>query len=433
MNLSVSGLRFDRRVIVSNILTLFSGSLVSQGMTSVALLITARQLEASVYGQYASAFVLAGFTSIVFNLGIDIWLLREGGRRPDTLSELLGSTLAIKAGLGLIWFVLLSSVAPYLNRLLDSASFSPQLIRLSALSIWLDGALATLLTGYKARLRNRMTSVLQIGSGGLWLLGTLLLIGLGSSRAAHYMGARVLVSSAVLLVTLLLVGLEIGFKITSSMIARIARAVFPFAASEFLAWTSMRVDVLIIALTLGEREVGLYSPSVGLISAAFLIPATVYAVSTPVLSNLFMTNTRQAWLSARRMLLVLVLLGAVMAVTVLAGAGLVTQLLGPSFSGSREVLRRLAPIPFIHSLTFGMAAILVATNRQGHRVLVQVVAVSINATINSFIVRIAGIRGVALVYVFTEMVLLSGYAWIVFKQYRRSVSDSTSAFQLGRQ
>ena len=71
-------LKCNRSRIVGNITTLFSGSVLAQAMTALALLFTARQLNANVYGQYAACIAIASLSSIFFSLGLDIWLLRKG-------------------------------------------------------------------------------------------------------------------------------------------------------------------------------------------------------------------------------------------------------------------------------------------------------------------------------------------------------------------
>jgi O-antigen/teichoic acid export membrane protein len=72
----------------------------------------------------------------------------------------------------------------------------------------------------------------------------------------------------------------------------------------------------------------------------------------------------------------------------------------------------------LHALTFGVAAVLIATNQQSRRVVAQGIAVGSNVVLNLLIVPIYGIRGAAFVYVFTEIVLLAGYAWFAYRAYR---------------
>jgi O-antigen/teichoic acid export membrane protein len=182
----------------------------------------------------------------------------------------------------------------------------------------------------------------------------------------------------------------------------------------------MRVDVLIVALLLGEIEVGQYSPAVGIVNAAFLIPAAVYLVITPVLSNLFVTNAQQGWLTAKRGLLLLLVIGSTLSLVLFIMATPTVALLGHSFSGSLQVLQILSGILFVHSLTFGLVAIIIAANLQTQRTIVQVVAVLVNILLNLLVSRWAGIRGTAVVYVITEMVLFSGYGWLVWHYWQQT-------------
>lgn len=409
-------MQLNRRNVVQNIAALFSGSMVAQGMTALALLLTARQIGAAAYGQYASCFILASLTSIVFSLGLDIWLLREGGRNPARLAEAVGSVLAIKLVLGLGWLAAMLALSP----LLDSGTFPMSLLQLTVVSIWLDTLFSTPLTAFKASLRNQFTSLLEGGADTAWFAVTLALIAAGERQAANFIWARIAVQAIFLAIALALVGRVVRLQPNLPTARRAVRETLPFAASEFLAWTSMRVDVLIVALLLGETEVGQYSPAVGIINAAFLIPAAVYLVVTPVLSNLFVTNVRQGWLTAKRSLLLLLAVGVAMSAALFLLAGPAAALLGQSFRGSRQVLQILSAILFVHSLSFGLAAILIAANLQTRRTVVQVVAVLVNVSLNLLVVRWVGIRGAAVVYVITEMVLFSGYGWLVWQHWRQT-------------
>jgi O-antigen/teichoic acid export membrane protein len=191
----------------------------------------------------------------------------------------------------------------------------------------------------------------------------------------------------------------------------------------------MRQDVLIVALMLGDKAAGLYSPAVGIINAAFVLPSAIYLVITPVLSNLFTTNIRQAWTTAKQSLLLLALagLGAALGLAVIAGP--VVSLLGVTFHGSRQVLLVLTVILFFHSISFGMASILVATGQQARRTLIQAIVVALNAAMDFAIVHWAGILGVAVVYVVSDILLMIGYTWLVW-HYRTIVTNQSSGTTL---
>ena len=73
--------KITRHTIISNIATLFTGSAIAQGLTAITFILTARILGPEQYGQYTASMTLAIFCSIVFSLGLNLWLLQEGGRR----------------------------------------------------------------------------------------------------------------------------------------------------------------------------------------------------------------------------------------------------------------------------------------------------------------------------------------------------------------
>lgn len=417
--MSLPQVAVGRRLVVTNLVTLFSGSAIAQGVTFLALFLTARQLGASQYGQYAACFVITGFASIAFSLGMDIWLLREGSGGAAQLRKSLGTVLAIKGGFGIIWLAVVALAASLVN----SSVFPVSLVCLSALCVWLDSLLATILTGFKASFRNEITSTLESGTDLVWLLGTLLLLRLGERETTTYLAMRAAALGLGVGIGVGLVLREIRIQASLEVARRIMRSVLPFASSELLAWAYMRVDVLIVALVLGETATGLYSPAVGMTNALFLAPAAVYAVAVPLFSQLLASDVGRAWRAAKQILLLVAAIGTLLSGGIFVFAAPLTSWLGASFNGMREILQTLSPIALLHSLSFGMAAILVAGNQQAGRAIVQAIAVLASIILNLLVARWAGVRGVAVVYVTTEAILLIGYAWLVLRYRLRSIAQ----------
>jgi O-antigen/teichoic acid export membrane protein len=403
--------RITRRTIVTNIATLFSGSAIAQAITAVTFILTARQLGPEQYGQYTGSMVFATFCSIVFSLGLDIWLLREGGRIPTRIGNLVSSVLVIKVTIGLVWLGAMYILALWIN----SSSLPVELVRLAALIIWLDSMFMTALTGFKAILRNKINSLLQVASALIILSVVILLISRGETQASVFMQARAVILSFSLLVSLIFVWYFLKIKPSRSTAKTALTETPPYAVSEFLAWTYMRVDVLIIAFILNEYAVGLYAPAEGIINALYIVPLAVYFVMVPVLSNLFLTDRSQAWLTAKRFIGVLGGIGIALFVALYFGAKFIVYLLGPAYAGSEDILQILSVILLIHSIIFGAAAILVATNQQVKRSLVQAVAVGLNIGLTLLVIQHWGITGVAYAYVVTEIFLLLGYTFLVLR------------------
>lgn len=186
-------------------------------------------------------------------------------------------------------------------------------------------------------------------------------------------------------------------------------------------------EYVIVAMKLGDYSAGIYSAASGVLNALFIVPNTVGFVIVPVLSNLFASHVEQAWLTAKRALGLLLIIGIGLFVTIFFGARLLVLILGQSYSESQEILQLLSIIILFQSINYGTAAILVATNQQAKRTAVQFIAVSINVILNLLVIDRFGLIGVAYVYIITEIVLMIGYALLVVRYRRKTYLQSNSS------
>ncbi len=408
----ITQLKTDRRTIIANLLTLFSSSALSQALTAVLLLLTARQLGPEAYGQYAGALAFVSSLSIVYSLGLNLWLLRRGSQTPHQLGQTLGSVFALKLVIGLAWLAIIWVAAPFLR----SETLTPELVPLAAMLVLGTNLFTTLLTGFKAILRNSINAILDLASITVQLAFTIILIQAGNLAAAVYLRARLVVVIFSLIAAILVAHalLHLQPRRQSAWLALLQS--LPFAASEFLGWMFMRVDLLIIALRLNQYAAGIYSTAEGILNALFLVPQTVGFVLIPVLSQHFAANLKQAWATARRTLLLQALVGISLFAGIWLCLPVVTWLLGSAFQETEAILQILSPIILLHSISFGLGAILVATDQQSQRSLVQLLAVIMNIVLNLAIIERSGIRGVAVVYILTEIALVIGYAALVMRR-----------------
>lgn len=411
---SAQAVVFTRRSVLASLSALLTGSSAAQAITTITLLLTARRLGVAGYGLYAASFALNGFTSILFNWGLDHWLLREGGRAPGRIGAVYGSVFLPKMGFGVLWLAATAGLATLIN----APQFPAELLAWSAASVLLDGIFASVLTAFKASLRNTMTSLLEAGSDTAWMLATVALAAAGSGEVIVFVQARVAVLFIAVIVGLATVKRFWRVEFSTSSARQALRNSRAFAASDLLAWVSMRFDVVIISLALGEQAVGLYSPAVGIVNAAFLIPAAVYFVILPVLSRQRENDRQQAAATERSSMQLQAAIGLALSAAVFLAAPIVVFLLRESYAETVTILRLLSPLLFFKCLSFGMAAILVAAGRQKQRALVQSMVVPASILLNLLVVIPFGIQGVAVVYVIAEILTSVGY-WLLMRGRER--------------
>lgn len=391
---------------VGSTFVLLLGTATAQGLFAVAMLLTARQLGPAGYGPYAACFAVCALSSVLFDLGLDTWLLREGAHEPPSLRRLLGSTLAIKTILGVPWILGMTIVVPKLN----PSTFPTLLMFVCALAIWLDALFMAGMSGLKALMRNQATAVSVFISRAILLTGTVLLMSRAAHGAASFAFARVVAGLTSVLLLLRYPGFSTP-KFEFVWLKRIAWEALPFAASALLTMIYMRADVIIIALALDARVTGLYSAASGLINALFFVPAAVYGVAVPALVRA-LDKPEQTRLDHLLMLAFAAFAAVGCALwggLLMCGDRILLALLGNSFAESRSVLFVLSPILLLKSLSFGLAAILVAAGWQYARSGAQALSALTNVTLNVLVVRAYGPIGVAWVYVFSEIILLAAY------------------------
>lgn len=400
----------NRATVIGNVVSLTLGSITSQTLMAVAVLLTARQLGAAEFGVYSAGFASAGLTSILFNLGLDTWLLRSAARDAASVKPLLSNAVAVKLLVGLPWLIGIVVLLPWLN----PETFRAQLVLFSALAVWMEGLLMLGLAVFKASLQNRVTASLLIGARGGVLLFTVLLMAAHSRQALHYAEARLLVSVVILLVTLLLLPTRPG-KSTWTALKQTAQVSLPFALSDLFTSIYVQADTTIAAIALTKEAVGFYAPSESLINALFAIPNAGYSVMVPVLVRLVETGRR----SLNRVMTLTIAGFAAMGLVLWVGTWYISSalpiwILGNSFRESGPLLTILSPIIFLKSCSFAAAAILVAVGWQQRRMYVQAVSAIANVALNLAVIYRFGITGVAVVYVISEVLLTVGYmGWVV--------------------
>ena len=404
-------LQLTRRIILGNIAYLFSGTAITQGITAVTTILIARQLGPDIYGQYAASLVLVSFTSVIFSLGLNTWLLHEASRNLQQHGGLLGSVLAIKILIGIPWLIITYLLAGFLS----SSTFPQEILFLSALVVLFDNIFSTLLTSFKVLFRNRITFILMMGSDLLWMIGTIGLIYQKQEAVLIYIGLRAVTLLLSLMVAGWLAWRVIHPEVNIGTIKRALKASFSYATSELLIMSSLRIDVLIVALVLGKQETGLYAPAVGIINAFFLPLSSISGVILPILSNQFAYNEMHAWKTAKRSVWIFLVLGAGIAVMMGLGARFITDILGSRYSSSQEIVQILSIILLIHALILAMTNILIATDQQGKRAIIQTATVVLSIVLDIIVVQRAGIRGAAWVYVITEIFMLGGLTVLVIK------------------
>lgn len=401
----------------------FSGFTISTALAQLMVmlfsLLLARYFGPEISGGYASAFAIASLTAIAFNLGLDTWLLRAGALTQN-LQKTFGNVLKIKAAAGLVWALLLFSFATKLRPDLYPAT----LLAICILDVWFDSIFITSLAILNIQRKIKNYSLLILLSRGFKLIGLIILIMMRNQNILMFAGWRAFCSLAFAVIAVIFLKPSLG-EFAFSNLSEIFRKTRSFALSDLLATVYMQADVVILSNIKGKTATGIYSPALSLINALFVFPNAIYTYFIPSLSRWFKKNADKFIDLARKLLLLVLLIGIVMSLTVyLLGKPVTDLFLGERYSKSGELMVRLSPILLLKCLEFGFAAIIVAANKQKSRLIPQVIAAIINVGLNLVLIPRLGEFGAASVYLATEVILFVSYGIIAIKTLKTIRKES---------
>lgn len=402
--------------VTANVLTLFTGTTIARGLSAVTLMVIARQIGPDGFGQYSATMALLGLTSAVFTLGLDGWLLYEGGRKEEDLDTSYTSGLCLKLLLGALWLLGLWILVPALN----PSSFPPALIILGSLSVWMEEIARITWSAFKVRLRNDITLLLMCVLYGLFLAASLWLAHEQIRKPGWYLAGRSVATSLGAILAVVLLVRQLDLRVRTGALLATLRGTLPFAASIALAMVYGRADLTIIANELGKSAAGVYGPAVTLTNALFLVPAAIYGVMVPVLSKGYHKDPRQTKRATCLLFLTMAGAGLVLgSMLSILSRPLIHLVYGPGFEPSVDVLSNLGAVLAFRCPNMAMAAVLVAIGWQLPRVGVQAISATLNVLLNLLVVHRLGVMGVARVYILSEAVLFLGCGLILLVWMRR--------------
>ncbi len=409
-------MKTSRSNIISNVISLTSGDLLSQFLSVIAIILTTRALGVEKIGQYIACFSLIRLTAFIFDLGLNNWILREGARLDVSIGELIGSNILLKTLLFIPWFIIIELI----SLLLNDSTYPPFLLRIASISFWFENIFFTLLIYFKVTLNNKLTAFFSINSGLLLVIFTIFLYSNNYSDPFIYILSRLFVYLICILISLPWIMRKIKLSYSKSVLLSMLKNSFSYASSSILYTVYGQADITIIAVVLGNDMVGIYGPISKILGYLFSIPRSINGVILPLLSHYWKKDKEEFLRITRNSLYLLTFIGALIWLfSGLLGEFLIPQIFGKDFYLSVSIFNILIPIVMLKAGSYTLASSLIAFDWQTRRVIIQTIVAIANILINLLIIVKLGIVGVAWTYVASETILLLGYLWLVEKKRKK--------------
>ncbi len=298
----------------------------------------ARYLGPERFGKFNYAIAFVALFTPVANLGLDGIVVRELVRHPERKQQILGSAFALRLIAGLLAFILvLLAILIFHPR--DAASQALVAI-IAAGMLFQSFDIADL--WFQSQMQSRYS---VLAKNGAFLVLTLAKIWLILSRAEVTAFAWV----STLELALGACGLCFAFGSTGNRwldlrpawpaALAVLRESWPLFLSALAAALYLRIDQVMLAEMVGEREVGLYSAAVRLSELWYLVPPIVVSSVMPYLTEARARSQELYYQRLQQLLNLLVRVAYAVAIPVtLLAVPLVGLIYGDAYAAAGPVL-----------------------------------------------------------------------------------------------
>jgi O-antigen/teichoic acid export membrane protein len=409
------------RSLLSGATIALAGDFFARGLSLFIALYIARKLGPTMFGEYTTAFASFALVSSVMGFGLDTWLLREVGREPSRLFDLVVSVLIVKLFAASVVIALLYLTDVSTRTSLGLAFF------VGCAGTVADGLIGTAFAALRARRHNASVAVIQLFIPAILLAAILSMQYLNIQiQPASLIVAQCGISWALVVMIFGLGTIRLsGKQIQPNTVGAVFGA-WAFVVADLLANVYGQSATLFLRNFIDTEAVGIFKPALNVLSMTYIPSIVVFGVSLPMLSAA--TSTPSEYDRALKMLILGgVIYGIAAALTLWAGAPrIVDALYGVEYANSIFPLKILSVASIFKIGSFICALVMLSLGRQNLRILLQGIAVIINLVLGFIVIRAQGISGAAWVTTITEIALFSLYFFGAIRSWQHSRTGLTT-------
>ncbi len=400
--------------IVKNTSVQIAGKVVTAVIGLTCTVLIARYLGPLRYGQYAFVFAYLVFFGVLCDLGIVPIAVREISKDETKASVLIGTVMMLK---GLIALVAAAFAAIIINFIECSPTviFAVYFASLSLFFFSIRAADSI----FQAKLRMEYVTIANIIDGITRLLFVFLLFYLHSGGVISFVLASILggLAGSVVVYSFARRFINPVFKIDLEEWKFILKESIPLGLAIILVTIYFNIDMLMLSTMKGYRAVGFYSAAYKFLSLAIFIPG-VFAISVfPLMSKFYVERSKEKLLELYEKsfhYMGLISLPIAVCVTLLASP-IILLVYGQEYANSIVALQVLiwAAIPIFASSISGY--MLVSINQQKMGMIIAGIGAVVNIGLNLVLIPRFSFIGAAWATIITEVWVLAGGVYFVFK------------------
>ncbi len=402
-----------KRKIAFSTLWQFSGKILSTALGLVSVALITRHLGADGYGQYATALSFVAIFSIIADMGLYIYLVREISQEKANSEHITNNVFTFRITSAAV----LLGIAPIIALAFPYDNIIWFAILLSTLSYFFISLNQVLIGIFQRRFETKMVAVGEI-------VGRIVLVTAVIGAVLLDLGLIAIIISIILgsFANFLLVffsarrHVKIKLAFDFPFWKQILKVTWPIAISIVLNVIYFKVDTIFLSVMKPERDVGLYGEAYKILEVLIAFPAMFAGLIMPLLSqsafkdwDKFKQIIRKGFDVMTLIALPIVVAGVILAKPIVVFIG------GPEFAEAAPILQILVIATasiFIGNL---FANAVVALNKQRQMVWAYLATAALAIILNLLLIPQFTYIGAAWATVATELLIAGLSIWMVWK------------------
>ena len=392
--------------ILASFVSLGGGVILSRIVAFVGTAYLARTLGTYAFGIVGFATALTAFLALGLRMGFEPIGAREVARDREAASRLAVGVGLLRLAIAFVGLAILTSIALFLDR-------PPEVRHVIVLTglLLIPWALDPRWV-YRGLARNRWVGFSMVLAQVVYV--AILLVMVKSPEDVFWAPLALFVGETIAMIFLALPLLWSGSGgVDWNRAWGVLRSSGLLVTSGLLGALIRTTDIVLIAMLLGEAQVGIFSAAYRVCYLILAIAVSLHSAYQPRVARVSLTDlseirqtTFQAFEAAASLAIPFVVGGWILATPIL------THLFGPAFAGGRDAFRLLLlamGMFFLHGIYFH---ILVAFDRTRPELVIRGSAAGLNLMLNLFLIPRFGIEGAAVATVLAELVILIWRGWV---------------------
>lgn len=260
----------------------FSGKIISTLLGLVSIAMITRHLGVDGYGQYATAITFVGIFSIVADMGLYIYVVREISKKAEQTEYIVSNVFTFR----IVSAIVLLALAPLLAMFFPYGSAVQLAILISTLSFFFISLNQVLIGVFQREFDTKMVAVGEI-VGRVVLIAALAPVIWWNLGLAAVIWALVISSATNFFLVLFSARrrMKIRLRFDLKFWKEILKVTWPIAISVVLNAIYFKLDTVFLSVMKSEHDVGLYGEAYKILEVLIAFPAMFAGLLMPLLSQ----------------------------------------------------------------------------------------------------------------------------------------------------